>query len=203
PALDDDDDLWLQATVDGQVLPAPPARLLAEGRQARVPLLIGSNAQELVSGGLEGVTARLRRDYPGQADAVLAGYDDTAGRYGDTAMQLSTDLGFRCPALRVAQLQAAAGAPTWHYEFDLAGPGAAVTHSAELAFVFKGLPIGTPALTLQRYWAAFAHAGDPNVAGLPAWPAFAPDRTSLRFTDAGAAPVGHLRQAICEHLDRP
>ncbi|MFT4246658.1 MAG: carboxylesterase family protein, partial [Pseudomonas sp.] len=73
PALDDDGYLWLQAGVDGEVLPAAPAELLAQGRQAPVPLLIGSNALELELGGGEaGALARLRRDYPARAAAVQA-----------------------------------------------------------------------------------------------------------------------------------
>jgi para-nitrobenzyl esterase len=207
PALDDDGYVWLQAIVDGHVLPRAPAALLADATQPRVPLLLGSVAQELTYGGAGAAEARLRRDYPAQAAQVLAAYHGPAAapdpRYGDAAMQLATDLTFRCPALAVARAQARHDAPVWHYEFDLAAPGGRVTHSAELPFVFKGLPIGQPPLNLQRYWAAFARNGDPNVAGLPRWPAFAPTQASLRFDQHGAQALTGLRRETCALLDLP
>lgn len=205
PALDDDGYLWLQAVVDGEVLPAAPADLLAQGRQARVPLLVGSNAIELELGGGEaGALARLRRDYPAQAAAVRAQQDRAApARYGNAAQRLSNDLTFRCPALRVAQAQSALDVPVWHYEFDQATPGAQVAHSAELPFVFKALPLAGGAGTLTGYWAAFARSGDPNAEGAAKWPRYAPRRSTLRFTPEGTEVATDLRAGACRLLDRP
>nr|WP_115556635.1 carboxylesterase family protein [Xanthomonas campestris] len=207
PALDDDGYLWLQAVVDGRVLPRAPAALLADGKQAKVPLLIGYVVQELTYGGEQGAQARVRRDYPAQADAVLQRQQRAqakrTAREGSPAVQLSTDLTFRCPAVTIAQRQAAVGAPVWHYVFDTAAPGGQVTHSAELPFLFKGLPIGTPPVNLQRYWAAFVQGGNPNAAGLPAWPAFAPTHAALRFDASGVQPIKDARPAACAGIDLP
>ncbi|WP_181109755.1 carboxylesterase/lipase family protein [Xanthomonas arboricola] len=207
PALDDDGYIWLQAVVDGRVLPRAPAALLADGAQAKVPLLIGYVVQELEYGGKQGAQARLRRDYPAQADAVLQAQRthaaQRAARQGDAAMQLSTDLTFRCPAVTVAQHQAALGVPVWHYVFDTAAPGGQVTHSAELPFLFKDLPIGQPPVSLQRYWAAFVQRGNPNTKGLPAWPAFAPKHAALQFDASGVRPLKDARPAVCAGVDLP
>lgn len=215
PALDDDGYIWLQAVVDGRVLPRAPAALLAEGAQAKVPLLIGYVVQELEYGGKQGAQARLRRDYPArlrrdypaQADAVLQAQRthaaQRAARQGDAAMQLSTDLTFRCPAVTVAQHQVALGVPVWHYVFDTAAPGGQVTHSAELPFLFKDLPIGQPPVSLQRYWAAFVQRGDPNTKGLPAWPAFAPKHAALQFDANGVRLLKDARPAVCAGVDLP
>ncbi len=207
PALDDDGYIWLQAVVDGRVLPRAPAALLADGAQAKVPLLIGYVVQELRYGGEEGAEKRVRRDYPEHADAIFQAHRadsaQRAARQGNASMQLSTDLTFRCPAVTVAQRQAALGVPVWHYVFDAAAPGAAVTHSAELPFLFKNLPLGQPSVSLQRYWAAFAKQGDPNTKGLPSWPAFAPDHAGLQFDAAGVQPIEDARPAACAHLDLP
>jgi para-nitrobenzyl esterase len=206
PALDDDGYLWLQAVVDGEVLPEAPEALLAQGRQTPVPLLIGSNAQELELGdGEAGALARLRRDYAGQAAQVtqwLAGAPP-APRAGSASMRLATDLTFRCPSRRVAQAQAARGLPVWLYEFDRAVAGGQVGHSAELAFVFKALPLDAAATSLARYWAAFARDGDPNGAGLPAWPGFAPDARSLSIGPSGVAAVAAPEAEVCALLTRP
>lgn len=205
PALDDDGYLWLQAVVDGEVLTAAPVELLAQGRQARVPLLIGSNALELeLGGGESGAQARLQRDYPARAEAAKTlEARDPPPRYGTLSQRLANDLTFRCPALRVAQAQAAFGVPVWHYEFDQAAPGAQVAHSAELPFVFKALPLAGGAGTLTRYWAAFARSGDPNVQGEVTWPRYALERQSLRFTPEGSEVVADLRAGSCGLLDRP
>ncbi|PPU50021.1 carboxylesterase [Xanthomonas dyei] len=207
PALDDDGYIWLQAVVDGRVLPRAPAELLASGAQAKVPLLIGYVVQELTYGGDQGAQARLRRDYPERAEAVLQAQRTHAAqraeRQGNAAMQLSTDLTFRCPAVTVAQRQAALGVPVWHYVFDTAAPGGQVTHSAELPFLFKNLPIGQPPVSLQKYWAAFVQRGNPNAKGLPAWPAFAPKHAALQFDAHGVQQIKDAHPALCAGVDLP
>ncbi|AZR23819.1 carboxylesterase/lipase family protein [Xanthomonas vasicola] len=207
PALDDDGYIWLQAVVDGRALPRAPAELLAAGAQAKVPLLIGYVVQELRYGGEEGAQKRVRRDYPDQADAILqthrADIAQRAARQGNASMQLSTDLTFRCPAVTMAQRQAALGVPVWHYMFDTAVSGGQVTHSAELPFLFKNLPIGQPPVSLQRYWAAFVRHGNPNTKGLPAWPAFAPTHAGLQFDARGVHQIKDVRPGACAHLDLP
>ncbi|MFA1289907.1 carboxylesterase/lipase family protein [Xanthomonas axonopodis pv. nakataecorchori] len=207
PALDDDGYIWLQAVVDGRVLPRAPAELLAAGAQAKVPLLIGYVVQELRYGGEDGAEKRVRRDYPDHAETILqthrAAIAQRAARQGNASMQLSTDLTFRCPALTVAQRQAALGVPVWHYVFDTAVPGGQVTHSAELPFLFKNLPIGQPPVSLQRYWAAFVQQGNPNAKGLPAWPAFAPAHAGLQFDARGVQPIKHARPAVCAGVELP
>ncbi len=172
-----------------------------------MPLLIGYVVQELRYGGEEGAQKRVRRDYPDQADAILqthrADIAQRAARQGNASMQLSTDLTFRCPAVTVAQRQAALGVPVWHYMFDTAVSGGQVTHSAELPFLFKNLPIGQPPVSLQRYWAAFVRHGNPNTKGLPAWPAFAPTHAGLQFDARGVHQIKDVRPGACAHLDLP
>ncbi len=207
-ALDDSGYIWLQPVADGTVLPETPQAALARGAQAPVPLLIGSNARELTFGDGEATArARLRRDHADVAERVLAaGAAHTPPAYGDAAMWLATDLGFRCPALYVAGRQAARGVPVWHYEFDLAAPGAQVAHSAELPFVFQALPVAqgeAKPVTLTRYWANFARTGDPNGDGLPPWPAYSPGRESLRFSAEGVTTVRNLRGGACDALRWP
>ncbi|RBK46859.1 carboxylesterase, partial [Xanthomonas oryzae pv. oryzae] len=209
PALDDDGYIWLQAVVDGRVLPRAPAELLAAGAQAKVPLLIGlcgaGTALRRRGGCREAGASRLsrpRRRHPAHASRRHRAARRAAMQC-NASMQLSTDLTFRCPAVTVAQRQAALGVPVWHSVFDTAVPCGQVTQSAELPFLFKNLPIGQPPVFLPRYWAAFVQHSNPHAKGLPAWPAFAPTHAGLQFDARGVHQIKDVRPGACAHLDLP
>lgn len=200
PDLEDDSFLWLQAVVDGRVLTDTPARALASGRFARVPLLIGVNAKELtLHGGGPAAVATVRRNYGRNATAALALYGLQPGgtpvddpRLGDVTRQLATDLTFRCPAIAVSRAFAARGVPVWQYQFDY---GADVSHATELAYVFGDPKPGEP--PLARYWSNFVKGGTPNGVGLPTWPAYARNRAYMAFDQGGPIAKTNLRGAIC------
>ena len=206
-ALEADDYLWLRTTIDGAVLPRSPERLLAEAPPR--PVIIGSNRLELdLPGG------RVRRDAfvakafgPKAAAArVLYRLDQPEGeadpRMGSRDQIIATDVTFRCPAVRMAQLLASRGAPVWHYEFDAAPGGARTSHAAEIAYAF-GDETFAGGLSLQPYWVQFASTGDPNSAGLAQWPRFTPaDPTHVRFDASGVTVHGPLRPEACSLLER-
>jgi len=180
--------LWLQAIIDGWVVPAAPDA----APKAPTPLLIGSNARELgLFGSFDQVLAAMFGD---QAVEVRSLYERlSTPRLGDPATQLAADLTFRCPSLAVATRDAQAG--VWQYHFDMTPSGGAVTHAGELATLFGG---DTP---MQRYWTNFAKTGNPNGPGLPFWPAFDREgRAYLEFTDRGPQRKRDLRGPICRLL---
>ena len=211
PDLDDDSFIWLQAVVDGTILPDDPARLLASGRRAPVPLIAGVNARELtLHGGRAAAVATVRREFPRAPDRALSFYGLGAGRtpaadprLGDVTVQLADDLTFRCPTVALSRLVATQGGRMWQYQFDYGGPtGAIVAHSSELRYVFDAPAPGSP--PLQTYWLNFVRTGDPNGAQLASWPRYdARTRGYLSFTDAGAVAGRDLRGAICGLRDTP
>lgn len=211
PGLDDDSFIWLQAVVDGKILPDSPARLLASGRRAPVPLIVGVNARELtLHGGRPAADATVRREFAGAPDRALAFYGLGAGqtpaddaRLGDVTVQLANDLTFRCPTVALSRLAASQGGKVWQYHFDYSGPtGATVSHSSELRYVFDAPSPGAP--PLQSYWINFVRTGDPNGGQLASWPRYdATTRAYLSFTDAGAVTARDLRGAICGLRDKP
>jgi para-nitrobenzyl esterase len=205
----------LETSVDGYVLPKSPTEVFAAGGSLRVPLIVGSNAQE-TSGPNDPAELRetIRRTYGSLADDALKLYGlagDGAGQrdalYGGPGTQWPTDTVFRCPATQEAVGHAAAGLPTYRYEFEHAPPGRSATaHSSELNFLFgfgPGVQLSDADRTVseqaQAYWANFARTGNPNGEGLPAWPQFTvKGREYLAFTGRGAAAKAGMRRAFCE-----
>ena len=73
---------WFRPTVDGYFFPKDPPAVFAAGEQARVPLLAGSNSEEMSSAAVlgrdkptvENYRKALQRLYPGKADEVFKLY---------------------------------------------------------------------------------------------------------------------------------
>ncbi|WP_242140779.1 carboxylesterase family protein [Sphingomonas sp. TREG-RG-20F-R18-01] len=197
PGLEDNSFIWLQAVVDGRVLPDTPARLLARGRVNPVPLIIGTNARELpLHGDLSAAPGIVTRAFGSHAGAALAYYGLAPGRMpvsdprlGSTTDQIATDLTFRCPTRVTAAAVAGYGGSVWQYAYDYTAPdGTAVTHGSELRSVFgtpaTGLERGAP--PLQSYWVQFVRTGNPNATGSAPWPEItATSPHALAFTNAG------------------
>ncbi len=177
-------------SVDGWVLKETPAAVFAAGREAKVPLMIGNNVQEIVpeEDAADAVRRRIEAKLS-KADAgaleMVYGLDkkgageaqagNASHRLGDANARFATDVMFRCPARAVARLHSAHDAPTWEYQFAPGLPWQeAAMHSTELFFLFhyfhaqhgeqgEWMPTDEEAAdTMERYWTNFAKTGDPN-----------------------------------------
>lgn len=206
--------------VDGRILPSDAATTFARHAEAKVPLLIGSNARESIAAPDQmDLASAIRGLYGPLADRASALYRDapTDEVLGSPANQFMTDTGFRCSTVVAAKRHAATGAPTWQYQFEQPLPGQEMLgaqHSFELPYVFGSLPapgkiLGgayTPADRqlsdlIIAYWTNFAKRGDPNDATLPRWPGVGPVRQayvrfSTRFADGVGSAEG-LRRPQC------
>ncbi len=185
--------------IDGQVLSEDVVQAFAAGRQAPVPLIIGTNSAEFWW---------IRPHDPGpygrvddslldtEFDALVAAY---GGPEGYSAHVVS-DLIFNEPARHLARLHARAGHRTWMYRFDVVPesnpePSGGATHASERPYVFDtlstvGRPLGASddraAKAMAGYWTTFAKAGDPNGQGRPAWPGFGGEADRLlEFSNDG------------------
>lgn len=182
----------------GPTLPESPEAALSAGRFHRVPLILGTTRDEArffvgLFADLAGnpVTAEsyprlLAEAFGPAADEVGAQYP--LDRFPTPSLawsQISTDRAWARPAWKLGGLFAA-HTDTWFYEFAdrdappiVALPGfpTGALHSSELVYQFDfagGPSLSAPqrelADRMNRYWAAFAAAGDPACADLPAWP---------------------------------
>lgn len=196
--------------VDGVILTEDVVEAFAAGRQAPVPLILGTNSAEFwwirpTDAGAYGRTDDAMTE--AEHDALLAAY---GGPEGYDA-QVVSDLVFNEPARYLTRLHAAAGYPTFLYRFDVVPdsnpePSGGATHASERPYVFDtldtvGRPLGRrdqdAADAMAGYWTAFAGLGRPEVPGRPAWPDLrsSPDML-LEFTNSGprARPMPHAER---------
>ena len=183
---------------DGRYVAEDVEAAFAAGREAPVPLIIGTNSAEfwwMKPSDLSPYGALDDAMTDDERAAFLAAY---GGQAGYDAHVLS-DLVFNEPARHLARLHAANGHPTWLYRFDVVSaampePHEGATHASERQYVFDNLdasPWPTDAMderaarVMADYWAGFATRGDPNGEGRPAWPAFDADEQLLDFTNDG------------------
>lgn len=143
--------------------------------------------------GAEGYERRLVDKFGADAaPAIEALYD--LGQYRRPAAayrQMFTEVALLCPTFRGVSTLAEGGTPAWLYRFDFDrfrfGRLVGAAHGMELPFVFgtlDRLPVfplygwrqraaaWELSQAMMAYWTRFAHAGDPNVPGLPEWPSF-------------------------------
>jgi para-nitrobenzyl esterase len=191
-------------------LPFDPVSAFADGRAARVPVLMGTTADEFtLFVGLQYLRTGLVPDYPQDFTETFGPQGaHVAARYpldrfgGDASLAYAaavTDGVFACPADRMANSLARA-APVFAYEFNDRGAPAAdplrklpfpvgAGHSLELRYLFDigGAPRLDPAQRrladdMVGYWSQFVTTGVPRVPGLADWPKVTDPATGPRMS---------------------
>jgi para-nitrobenzyl esterase len=182
--------LHFGAIVDGWVIPQQPARVFAEGRQMRIPVLLGSNATEAsVFGGggpktLAEFKKYLREDAGEYADEEFRLYPAASdAEVPAMYLQLQDDQ-FSYGAYSMASAMSRIGQPAYLYEFTFAqiGKRAALGayHGEELSLLANSFPADwehTPndeslGETMRLYWTEFAKTSIPHASRSPNWPVF-------------------------------
>lgn len=204
--------------LDGDLLTAPLLASTAAGAASWCPMIVGTTREECsvfsaIDPAFKTMTrdqlrAALQAEFGAAADALMAEYEALRGYRNAGALHAdaASDRRFIAPALALARHQAAAGRAAHVYQFNWPSPATdfGANHCIELPFLFgdrdawaqapmfrgaSDADYGHISRTMRAYWANFARTGDPNAAGLLAWPTYEePARDTMTF-DRYIAPM--------------
>lgn len=176
--------------IDGRLLNSQPLDIFQAGAQLKVPLIVGSNSDELgiaYSLGPQdeaGHAAAISSAFPGFRDEILSRYPFSSELPGGAYMDAVSDAVFNFSAVRTAMLHTAAGNTVYHYEFAYAAKalrdkGFGAFHASELPYLFgiadsvllsdEGRIVSK---AISDYWLSFAATGAPSSQLGPSWPEF-------------------------------
>jgi para-nitrobenzyl esterase len=179
-------------TVDGWVLPDEVRNIFAAGKHNDVPVIVGSNADEMTSLTVPAmvpktIDAYRKRVEPQYGDKIkefdalypVKSEADIAAAY----LGSLRDTAFTLPMRTWARMTAKGRSKAYLYFFSHAPPipnskymGA--FHAGEIAYVFNNLNLKNALMqdvdyklsdTMSSYWVSFATTGNPNGKGLPKW----------------------------------
>ena len=201
------------ATVDGWVFPDTVYNIFAAGAQHDVPVIVGSNADEMsILGGAAGAETleqyheSIRDEYGEHAAAFLEAFPAATDEEARQARMASgTDATFGWEMRTWARMMETVSSPAYLYFFSRVPPAPdaeryGAYHTAEIAYVFDNFGVSPHPYAnrdytdtdrrlsdiLASYWVNMAATGNPNAEGLPEWPAY----------DSGADAALHIGDTI-------
>ena len=196
--------------VDGKHLPGGPFAPTAPAISANIPLMIGTNKDEMTLffglapwlDGLDEAAMRQRvQMFVGeQGDRVIEHYRRARPNDSmrDLVIAIATDHAMRIPSLviadrKVAQHSAAVFVYMFTWQTPVLDGKLKSPHALEIPFVFdtvqtSGLTGDSPtrfalAEKMSQTWLAFARTGNPNNERIPNWPPYSADQRPTMMFD--------------------
>ncbi len=181
-----------QPIVDGWVLPDEIRTIFAQGKQNDIPVIVGSNANEMttltppasVPRTLEDYRKRIESQYGEMVKEFDAVYPvKTEADIANGYLGSARDTLFTLQMRTWARMTATGHSKAYLYSFSHVPPNPnskylGAYHASEIAYVFGNLNPENRAYQdvdhklaeiLSSYWVNFATTGDPNAKGLPRW----------------------------------
>jgi len=202
------------------LLPGRPVELFSQGKQADVPMMIGTTKDEgnyfiryVGSKSREQFQQKLNGFY-GEAGAQVASLypGETEKELTAAGCLFCTDSWFLQPSRRMLQGMRQVKSPAYQYVFARSSKSYSylgAPHAVELVYVFDTVNRETAskadrklAETMNRCWAQFAKTGNPNTAGLPEWPTYTMESREYLVLDHDMRWDARLRDKVCDVLDR-
>jgi len=217
-----------QENVDGWVLPDEIKTIFAQKRQNNVPVIVGSNANEMTSlatpamipATMDEFRKRIAAQFGSRAAEFEAVYRvKTQADIARAMLESARDTVFSLHMRSWARATVDAGSAAYLYFFSHVPPSPRASelqafHAGEIPYVFSLVPSHDPreagfaytdvdrrlADTMSSYWVNFVRTGDPNGSGLPSWPRY--DRATepyLEFGDTVTAGTHLLKRELDFH----
>ncbi|MBT8178795.1 MAG: carboxylesterase family protein [Eudoraea sp.] len=210
--------------LDGKLVVETAESAYKAGRQAKIPLIIGSNSAEIGGGFVNSSNSKeeLFSLFGELGAAAKAAYDpDGTKDFAEVITKFNTDWVWAEPGRFAASAMAAQGEPAYIYHFDFVpapmkgrmpyGAG----HGSEVGYVFNNLDArwGNPETTpedikvaemMNGFWANFAKTGNPNGEGLPNWPVYTLKKGEILDIQPDGKPIGKKdpRQARLDVIEK-
>ena len=199
--------LGFNPVVDGHALPHHPFEPVAPKISANIPLMIGTNKDEILLfapqlADLDEPTMQTRmKAFLGDgSERILEAYRRARpnASAAEIAVAITSDRFMRIESITLAERQAAQhAAPVFMYLFTwetpVLGGKLKSPHALEIPFVFDNVATDrlsgdTPtkfalAEKMSDAWLAFARSGDPNHGGIPKWPGYSIEQRATMIFD--------------------
>lgn len=182
--------------VDGWVIPEDPGLLWYKGEIAKVPFMVGANAdegtiflQQLPLQDIKAYKQFVRLIGREQTPQLLALFPvKNESEIKPALNKLTAVMAFIAPARGMARLAAKQQPHVYQYHFTRVAPLPRLKvlgafHGAEIFYAFGNIGPQLGGIeedrflsdTMRTYWTNFAATGNPNGSDLPKWPAYAKD----------------------------
>lgn len=211
--------------VDGQVLPEEVNTIFAQGKQADVPVMIGSNADEATTFdpalGLDVAvdyvdlhTKFVEANLAGDKSQIFSLYPASAETARDSFIRFNTDAMFTQPMRQWADYMQNVSSPAylywWNWRPIINGSDEyGAFHAAEIPYVFGNLSVFDIDLSereeafaeiMMTIWSNFAKTGDPSSDGIMQWPAYTRDKPTTAVLGANLSLEEGIRSAQVEAI---
>lgn len=195
--------------LDGQLVVETAESAYNAGRQAKVPLIIGSCSGEI--GGafisLSDSKEALFSQFGELQDKAKAVYDpDGSKEFNEVITKFNTDWVWAEPGRFTARVFIANGEPAYMYQFGYVPASMnewmkyGARHGSEIGYVFNKLNArrGASETTgeeqnlahiLNAYWVNFVKTGNPNGEGLSLWPLYNTKSEEILFIGSDGLPM--------------